>query len=133
MRDDAGLCEHERRHHRLHGSVVEGQLALLLQQLDLRQPHALVEDRAAGGHGPVRRGDRLMRDAREEANMDHPARILIVDDAEDMRELFRFSLELDGHQVTVASNGTEALEELGRSQPDVLVLDLTMPDMDGWD
>src|SRR5437763_342234 len=64
--------------------------------------------------------------------MDRPARILIVDDVADIRELFRFSLELDGHSVTEASNGREALEEVRRSLPDLLVLDLTMPGMDGW-
>jgi two-component system chemotaxis response regulator CheY len=42
-------------------------------------------------------------------------------------------LERDGHRVTEAVDGRQALEELHRYRPDLLLLDLSMPDMDGWD
>lgn len=61
------------------------------------------------------------------------ARILIVDDDPDVRELLRESLELVGHLVIDASNGKEALDVLERtSDVDLVLLDLRMPIMDGW-
>lgn len=61
------------------------------------------------------------------------ARVLVVDDEADIRRLVRFSLELDGHQVTEAADGLEALRALGPEAPDVMVLDVTMPRLDGWE
>lgn len=61
------------------------------------------------------------------------ARVLVVDDEKDIRRLVRFSLELDGHQVTEAADGLEALRAIGPDAPDVMVLDLTMPRLDGWE
>lgn len=61
------------------------------------------------------------------------ARVLVVDDEADIRRLVRFSLELDGHQVTEAADGLEALRALGPGAPDVMVLDVTMPRLDGWE
>ena len=61
------------------------------------------------------------------------ARVLVVDDEEDIRSLIRFSLELDGHDVVEAADGFEALRAMGPATPDLLVLDLTMPRLDGWE
>ena len=61
------------------------------------------------------------------------ARVLVVDDEADIRRLVRFSLELDGHSVTEAADGAEALRVMGPDGPDVMVLDLTMPRLDGWE
>jgi DNA-binding response OmpR family regulator len=60
------------------------------------------------------------------------ATILVVDDEPDIRALVQLNLELDGHTVVTAGNGTEALERIGDDVPDVLLLDLMMPDVDGW-
>lgn len=61
------------------------------------------------------------------------ARVLVVDDEADIRRLVRLSLELDGHDVTEAADGVEALRAVGPDGPDVMVLDLTMPRLDGWE
>lgn len=60
------------------------------------------------------------------------ATILVVDDEPDIRELVRLNLELDGHRVITAGNGREALDLLEREIPDVMLLDLNMPEVDGW-
>lgn len=59
------------------------------------------------------------------------AKILLVDDDELLRELLEMYLDLEGHQVVHASNGSEALDVLSREDCDAVVLDLMMPVMDG--
>ncbi len=61
------------------------------------------------------------------------ARVLVVDDEAVIRRLVRLSLEQDGHGVTEAADGVEALLAIGPDGPDVMVLDLTMPRLDGWE
>jgi CheY-like chemotaxis protein len=58
--------------------------------------------------------------------------ILIVEDDTDIRETEKEVLESDGYQVDVASNGVEALEVLRHSHPALIMLDLMMPCMNGW-
>lgn len=60
------------------------------------------------------------------------ARILVVDDEADIRGLVRLSLELDGHDVDEAVDGLDALRVLDSSGPDLVVLDVAMPRLDGW-
>ena len=60
------------------------------------------------------------------------SRILVVDDEEDIRGLVRALLERAGHQVSEAPNGRAGLRELYTAPPDLVVLDVTMPDLDGW-
>jgi two-component system, NtrC family, response regulator AtoC len=59
------------------------------------------------------------------------ARILVVDDEEGIRSFLAEALEMDGHTVTEASGGAEALKELERRTFDLLVTDLRMPGVDG--
>jgi DNA-binding response OmpR family regulator len=61
------------------------------------------------------------------------ASVLVVDDEDDIRELVRINLEIDGHEVATAASGAEALETLKGEAPDVVVLDVMMPGMDGWE
>ena len=61
------------------------------------------------------------------------ARVLVVDDNEDNRRVLRRMLELEGHQVSSARNGELALAEARRGNPDLILMDLSMPDMNGWD
>lgn len=59
------------------------------------------------------------------------ATILVVDDEEPIQELLRFNLEKEGYLVGVAKDGQEALDRVAREQPDLIVLDLMLPGMDG--
>jgi len=60
-------------------------------------------------------------------------RILVVDDDHKLVRLLRASLEQAGYQVVVAHDGETALHALRRERPDLVVLDLMLPDRDGWD
>ena len=57
--------------------------------------------------------------------------ILVVDDEEDVLELVRYNLDKSGYQVETASSGEEALTKARRKLPDLLILDLMLPGMDG--
>jgi CheY-like chemotaxis protein len=59
------------------------------------------------------------------------AKILIVDDDADARDTMAVNLQDAGHTVTCAPNGREALSLVLENQPDVILLDLMMPEMDG--
>jgi CheY-like chemotaxis protein len=58
-------------------------------------------------------------------------RILVVDDEESIRLLFKEELEEEGYEVELAEGGEEALEKLTQWKPDLVTLDLKMPDMGG--
>ena len=58
-------------------------------------------------------------------------RVLIVDDEPDIVELIRYNLRAEGYEVITAENGREALEKAGSALPDLVILDLMMPVMDG--
>lgn len=60
------------------------------------------------------------------------ARVLIVEDNDDLAFGLRRSLEADGHRVDVASNGAEALVQIRRATPALIILDLMMPGIDGF-
>ncbi len=59
--------------------------------------------------------------------------ILIVDDERRLLNLLREYLEQDGYQVETATNGREALFAARDHKPDLIILDLMMPEMDGWE
>jgi adenylate cyclase len=61
-----------------------------------------------------------------------PGRLLVVDDNKVNRLLLGRSLEQQGHKVASASNGREALEVLRREPYDLVLLDMEMPEMDGF-
>lgn len=60
------------------------------------------------------------------------AKILIVDDEPDLAETVRFSLELEGYNVLVATNGEEGLNVARQEKPDLILLDLMLPKLDGY-
>lgn len=60
------------------------------------------------------------------------SRILVVDDDDDIRELLRQLLERAGHEVADAADGRAGLRELYANAPDLVILDVTMPGLDGW-
>ena len=59
------------------------------------------------------------------------AKILVVDDEPNIRRLFRDELEDAGHEIEQAGDGAEALVELQRTNPDLVILDLRMPELNG--
>jgi DNA-binding response OmpR family regulator len=61
------------------------------------------------------------------------ATILIVDDERNVSQLSRMYLVADGFRVETVTNGKDALERVRSSRPDLVVLDLMMPGMDGWE
>lgn len=60
------------------------------------------------------------------------ARILVVDDNDDVRQLVAGVLKEEGHKVQLAANGASALDALRREAMDVLILDIMMPEVDGF-
>jgi DNA-binding response OmpR family regulator len=62
----------------------------------------------------------------------NPALVLVVDDEEDIRSLLRSLLEHAGYQVIDAADGHAGLRELYAVAPDLVVLDVSMPGLDGW-
>lgn len=60
-------------------------------------------------------------------------KVLIVDDEPDTLELVKLVLESGGFETVLAASGKEALNELEASKPDLVLLDIMMPDMDGWE
>ncbi len=58
-------------------------------------------------------------------------RVLVVDDDKAVRESLRRSLEFNGYDVTMAADGAEALAGIGQAKPDVVVMDVMMPRLDG--
>ena len=79
-------------------------------------------------HATVTREHRAL-----EVPVTHPARILIVDDQEDNRAVLERRLRRQGHTVTSAVGGRSALDLLGREQFDLVLLDVMMPDLDGYE
>ena len=59
--------------------------------------------------------------------------VLVVDDDEGVREILEDMLKKDGYGVALAKNGIEAIAALGRKTPDLVILDLMMPEMDGFE
>ena len=60
-------------------------------------------------------------------------KILVVDDEEDIQELVRYNLERNGYEVSCVSSGEEAIEGIKSFKPDLVVLDLMLPGIDGFE
>ena len=63
--------------------------------------------------------------------METQHKILVADDDEDILEFIRYNLEKENYQVIIATNGKEAIEQAERENPDLIILDIMMPEMDG--
>ena len=87
-----------------------------------------------GGHRRFRRAD---LDAFLESSAGRLAAtmplVLIVDDDESLRELVRVNLELEGYAVREAGSAEEGLRALEEEVPDLILLDVMMPKVDGWE
>lgn len=60
-------------------------------------------------------------------------RVLLVDDYPDAREMYAEYLDFSGFAVIEAANGMEALQRAADTQPDIILMDLSLPVMDGWE
>jgi two-component system cell cycle response regulator DivK len=60
-------------------------------------------------------------------------RVLLVDDYRDARDMYGQYLEYSGYQVSQAANGVEALQRALEDQPAIILMDLSLPIMDGWE
>jgi two-component system KDP operon response regulator KdpE len=62
-----------------------------------------------------------------------PRLILVVDDESRMRRFIRMNMELEGYQIIEAENGLAALEQIRQRTPDLVIMDVMMPEMDGFE
>jgi excisionase family DNA binding protein len=87
-----------------------------------------------GGHRRFRRRDldSFLSGSRAQTTQGTPV-VLVVDDDERLREFVRVNLEMDGYSVREAANAEEGLAALEEEPPDLILLDVMMPGMDGWD
>ncbi len=60
-------------------------------------------------------------------------KILAIDDDIAMTELLKFLLQPHGFEITTANSGQEGINLIQKTNPDIILLDLMMPDMDGWE
>lgn len=62
-----------------------------------------------------------------------PRLILVVDDEARMRRFIRMNMELEGYQIIEAENGIKALEQVRQHSPELIIMDVMMPEMDGFE
>ena len=65
--------------------------------------------------------------------MDDRQKILVVDDQQEIRDVTEAVLSQGGYEISTASSGDEALGHLARAPCDLVLLDINMPEMDGWE
>jgi pilus assembly protein CpaE len=86
-------------------------------------------------HGPAKVAQRASPSARFQLQEGQTmaGKILVVDDEPESLKLFGYSLHRQGYEVVVAQNGKEALEVIDNQKPDLIILDIMMPGMDGYE
>jgi CheY-like chemotaxis protein len=72
-------------------------------------------------------------DSNTDAKRADRPRVLLVDDYPDAREMYAEYLEFSGFDVVEAENGMEALQRAVEASPDIILMDLSLPVMDGWE
>jgi excisionase family DNA binding protein len=86
-----------------------------------------------GGHRRYRRRDlELFLDRSGPGGRTSGPRVLVVDDDARVREFIRVNLEMEGYAVVEAADGGEALQAIEGQAPDLILLDVVMPGVDGW-
>ena len=72
-------------------------------------------------------------DERRQAPVPTKRRVLVVEDEIDSREALKLLLETEGHEVALSASGAAALEEIARFRPDIALVDIGLPGMDGYE
>src|SRR6266404_7453074 len=67
------------------------------------------------------------------AGMGRAGKVLVVEDEADVAEMIRYNLGKEGYDVRLAANGTEALRQVKEARPDVILLDIMVPHLNGWE
>jgi type II secretory ATPase GspE/PulE/Tfp pilus assembly ATPase PilB-like protein/ActR/RegA family two-component response regulator len=92
----------------------------------------LLEEELMAGIGQ-KAGETVVRTPLPSAQRPAPgAKVLLVDDEDQLRRVMRDLLERDGYDVIEAGDGVEALDQVDRHAPDIIVLDLNLPGLDGY-
>ncbi len=105
---------------------IEGYLTKPVIQEELHDAVlAVLQGSATASHAPVTRHSLLEERSR--------CSVLVVDDVEINREMVRITLEKQGHRVTLAENGSEAVEAVRNNCYDLIFMDMQMPIMDGYE
>lgn len=82
-------------------------------------------------------GSRTRQKAREDNTTDTPEQagplVLVVDDYQDAREMYAEYLTFSGFRVAEAANGVDAVQQATDLSPDIILMDLSLPGMDGWE
>ncbi len=60
-------------------------------------------------------------------------RVLVVEDEQDVAEMIRYNLAKEGYEVRLATNGADALRQVKEARPDVMLLDIMVPQLNGWE
>ena len=81
---------------------------------------------------PYVTGNTCARNMQAVPSMATRRKVLIVEDNADLRRLYAIGLNQRGFEVKLAANGAEALDRIQSEKPDVILLDMVMPIMDGW-
>jgi adenylate cyclase len=112
--------------------AAEGMLGRIDTLLEVTADAGIAETQT-GARGLVSRAFESMRPAARDTGRGPAGRILVVDDNESNRDLLARQLTRDGHTIALAANGTEALELVGSRPFDLVLLDLMMPDISGYE
>src|SRR5699024_9705304 len=103
---------------------------------DLQILHAFARPRVYNKLYGIRRTRSFFRENTDKKggnpNMSNAKKILIVEDDENIRELLRLYLEREGYEISEAENGAVGLSKWKAENPDMMLLDVMMPVMDGW-
>jgi CheY-like chemotaxis protein len=113
--------------HRASASPVSARVLLAAPE----RPHA-AESEVEGYQHPSRHPAAPATRPLPRCKDDAGAYVLVVDDDKDILTLIRMVLEEEGYRVITAENGEQALGRTAQQQPDLILLDLTMPVLNGW-
>ena len=83
--------------------------------------------------GPSRTASRARRCANERETVTTAKTVLVIEDEENLLEAVRYNLDADGYTVRAVRDGAEGLEAAREAGPDLIVLDLMLPTMDGYE